>query len=268
MSPTSVSNSRRAFTDELARMSRVAVLAPHPDDEVLGCTSVLLEHDVVVVHVTEGVPASVTGADAAARRAARDRESRDACAELGVVVERFVALDALDQEVWSHTSEVANALTELLPSLACDAVYAPAFQSGHPDHDGLYVVAQLARSALKESRIRWSCYALYALDDRGHPGYGWLHPGLFPDVTDREFSAQEIEQKARALRAFTSQVHPGSVVQSWLDAPANERFAPMPGRDAPLPHLRSYYDEVFRFDEQGIDRGTVDRVLRDALSTV
>jgi hypothetical protein len=40
----------------------------------------------------------------------------------------------------------------------------------------------------------------------------------------------------------------------------------MPKRDAPLPHLRSYYDEVFRFDEQGIDRGTVDRVLRDALA--
>ena len=50
-------------------------------------------------------------------RAARDRESRAACAELGVEVERFVTLDALDQEVWSHTSEIANALTELLPSL-------------------------------------------------------------------------------------------------------------------------------------------------------
>jgi LmbE family N-acetylglucosaminyl deacetylase len=247
-------------------MSRVAVLAPHPDDEVLGCTSVLLEDDVIVVHVTEGVPASVTGDEAVALRAARDRESRAACAELGVEVERFVTLDALDQEVWSHTSEIASALAELLPSLKCDAVYAPAVQSGHPDHDGLYVAAQLARSALGDSRLQWSCYALYALDERGHPGYGWLHPGLFPDVTDRPFSADEIEQKSRALRSFTSQVHAGSVVQSWLDAPVAERFAPMPRRDAPIPHLRSYYDEVFRFDEQGIDRGTVDRVLRDALS--
>ena len=68
------------------------------------------------------------------------------------------------------------------------------------------------------------------------------------------------------MRAFTSQVHAGSVVQSWLDAPASERFAPMPARDVPIPHLRSYYDEVFRFDEQGINRGTVDRVLRTALS--
>ena len=42
-------------------MSRVAVLAPHPDDEVLGCTSVLFDHDVVVVHVTEGVPGERDG---------------------------------------------------------------------------------------------------------------------------------------------------------------------------------------------------------------
>jgi LmbE family N-acetylglucosaminyl deacetylase len=248
-------------------MSRVAVLAPHPDDEVLGCTSVLLEHDVIVVHVTEGVPASVAGDEAVALRAARDLESRGACVELGVQVERFVTLDAPDQEVWCRTSEVASALTELLSSLECDAVYAPAFQSGHPDHDGLYVAAQLARSALDHPHLRWNCYALYALDDRGQPGYGWLHPGLFPDVTDRPFSADETKRKSRALRAFTTQVHAGSVVQSWLDAPVNERFAPMPPRDAPIPHLRSYYDEVFRFEEQGIERGTVDRVLRAALST-
>ena len=248
-------------------MSRVAVLAPHPDDEVLGCTSVLLEHDVIVVHITEGVPASIAGDEAVALRAARDRESRDACAELGVEVERFVTLDALDQEVWCRTAEVANALAELLPSLECDAVYAPAFQSGHPDHDGLYVAAQLARSELPESRIRWTCYALYALDDRGHPGYGWLHPGLFPD----RHRSSLLSRGDGAGKSHVARSHPiarGSVVQSWLDAPVNERFAPMPRRDAPIPHLRSYYDEVFRFDEQGINRGTVDRVLRDALSTV
>ena len=247
-------------------MSRVAVLAPHPDDEVLGCTSVLLEHKVVVVHVTEGVPASVVGDEAVALASARDRESRAACNELGVHVERFVTLDARDQEVWRNTSAIVGALVELLPSLDVEMVYAPAFQSGHPDHDGLYVVAQLTRDAVNDVRVKWNCYALYALDDRGRPGYGWLHPGLFPEVTDRPFSRVEIDQKSRALRAFTTQVSPGSVVQFWLDVPVGERFAPMPARDAPLPHLRSYYDEVFRFEEQGIERGSVDGVLRAALA--
>ena len=248
-------------------MSRVAVLAPHPDDEVLGCTSVLVEHDVIVVHVTDGVPASVIGDAATSLRAARDGESRAACVELGARVERFVTLDAVDQEVWFRTVDVANTIVELLPALECDAVYVPAFQSGHPDHDGVYVAAQLARSALSDARLRWTCYALYALDDRGTPGYGWLHPGLFPVGTERPFAPDETDRKSRALQAFTTQVAPDSVVQTWLDAPVGERFAPLPARDAPIPLLRSYYDEVFRFSEQGIDRGTVDRVLRDALAT-
>jgi LmbE family N-acetylglucosaminyl deacetylase len=247
-------------------MGRVAVLAPHPDDEVLGCSSVLLEHDaVVVVHGTDGVPLEVSGSAADELRAARDREAHDACHVLGAHVERFVTLDAHDQELWTSTAAVASSLVDLLRTLPCEEVYAPAFQSGHPDHDGLYVATQLARSALRGAETRWTCYALYALDDRGTRGYGWLHPGLFPEVTDRVFSDEELDRKARALRSFFTQLAPDSVVQTWLDAPTSERFAPLPPRDAPIPLLRSYYDEVFRFGEQGIDRATVDRVLRDAL---
>jgi LmbE family N-acetylglucosaminyl deacetylase len=249
-------------------MSRAAVLAPHPDDEVLGCTSVLTEQDVVVVHVTDGVPVGIAGHEAVALAAAREQEARDACAVLHARVERFVTLDARDQELWCSTIDVARALVELLPTLDVDAVYAPALQSGHPDHDGLYVAAQLTRTALPALDADWWCYALYALDELGRPGYGWLHPALFPDVLDRVFTADETARKSAALRTFATQVHPESVVQSWLDAPAPERFAPMPARDAPLPQLRSYYDEIFRFSEQGIDRGTVDHVLRTALSGI
>jgi LmbE family N-acetylglucosaminyl deacetylase len=248
-------------------MARIAVLAPHPDDEVLGCASLLAEHDAVVVHATDGVPPNMSEAEAATLRAARADEARKACEELGAHVERFVTLDARDQELWSSTDEVAAALVVLLPTLDVRAVYVPAFQSGHPDHDGLYVAAQLARRELGSSSMEWYCYALYALDERGRPGYGWLHPGLFADVTERVFSAEELERKARALRQYVTQVSPGSVVQSWLDAPVNERFAPLPPMDAPMPLLRSYYDEIFNFREQGIDRGKVDRVLRAALAS-
>ena len=248
--------------------SRVAVLAPHPDDEVLGCTSVLVEHDTVVVHVTDGVPVGTMGNAARALSEARQQEARNVCSVLEARVERVVMLDERDQEVWCRTDAVARALVALLPALHVDTVYAPALQCGHPDHDGVYVAAELARAALGNLRLDWRCYALYALDGRGTPGYGWLHPGLYPRVTNREFTPEETERKSAALRAFVTQVHHGSVVQSWLDTPAAERFAPLPPRDAPFPFLRSYYDEVFRFAEQGIERGTVDRVLRAALAGV
>jgi LmbE family N-acetylglucosaminyl deacetylase len=246
-------------------MTRVAVVAPHPDDEVLGCASILTGYDTVVVHATDGVPPNIVGDAGRELRAVREREARAACAELGARVERFVTLGAHDQELWCHTAEVGRALADVLRQSACTAAYVPAFQSGHPDHDGLYVAAQLARDALDDTSLEWWCYALYALDNRGRPGYGWLDRDLYPDVIERAFTDDEIARKARALRAHQSQVGDDSVVGAWLDAPVGERFAPLPPRDAPLPRLRSYYDEVFRFDEQGIDRGTVESVLRAAL---
>src|SRR5262249_18566681 len=162
---------------------------------------------------------------------------------LGARVARFLTLDAHDQELWSHTDDVAHDLAQLLSGLSVAAVFAPAFQSGHPDHDGLYVAAQLTRGALGGAGIDWPSPPPYALAERGGPGYGWLHWGLFPHVDERVFSPEEFERKARALRCFVTQVGPGSVVQSWLDAPTNERFAPMPPIDARVPLLRSYYDE-------------------------
>jgi LmbE family N-acetylglucosaminyl deacetylase len=248
-------------------MTRVAVVAPHPDDEVLGCTSVLTTCDTIVVHASDGVPPDVTGEAAHELQVTRDREAREACEVLGARVQRFLALGERDQELWCRTAEVGGALADLLHEATCSAVYVPALQSGHPDHDGLYVAAQIARDSLGDPSVEWWCYALYALDERGRPGYGWLHPGLFPDVTERAFTPEEIALKSEALRAHRSQISGDSVVQAWLDAPVNERFAPLPPRDAPIPLLRSYYDEIFNFSEQGIDRGTVDRVLRAALAT-
>ena len=91
-------------------------------------------------------------------------------------------------------------------------------------------------------------------------------PTCSPTSPSASFTADEIARKARALRAHESQVSGDSVVEVWLDAPVDERFAPLPPRHASIPRLRSYYDEVFRFGEQGIDHGTVDRVLRAALA--
>ena len=137
-----------------------------------------------------------------------------------------MTLDARDQEVWCQTDDVARALVDLLRTLRVDTVYVPALQCGHPDHDGVYVAAQACpRQARWTSTSTGAATRLYALDDRGTPGYGWLHPGLFPHVADRVFTPEEIARKSAALRTFATQVHDGSVVQkAGLDAPAPERL--------------------------------------------
>ena len=95
-------------------MSRVAVLAPHPDDEVLGCASVMVEHDTLVVHVTDGVPLNVGGKHerlAATRR----QEAQAAHRRLGAKVHAIERLGVRDQEVWKQTDEVARASLTFSP---------------------------------------------------------------------------------------------------------------------------------------------------------
>ena len=100
------------------RMSRVAVLAPHPDDEVLGCTSVLLEHEVVVVHVTEGVPASIIGDEAdRTRLRPRPRESRRVRGARRTSGAIRHARRTSTRKCGVTPPRIANALVKLLPSL-------------------------------------------------------------------------------------------------------------------------------------------------------
>ena len=185
-SPTSVSGSRRACTDERNREpGRGARTASRRRGARL--------------HL--GAPRTRRRRRARHRRSTREHRRRRGARALGAIVSARPTTparssargssassrsDALDQEVWCRTSEVAAALVDLLPSLHVRRGVRARVPE-RPPRPRRPVRRRAARAprALTSSSVEWSCYALYALDDRGRPGYGWLHPGLFPDVTDR-----------------------------------------------------------------------------------
>jgi hypothetical protein len=121
----------------------VAVLSPHFDDSVLSCWHVLRGRaPVVVVNVFAGAPPEgappgwwdrLTGAcDAAARVRQRTSEDRAALLVAGRVPVNLDLLEA--QHRWDTESPAAIA-ESIAPEVAgCDAVYAPAALSAHPDH--------------------------------------------------------------------------------------------------------------------------------------
>ncbi len=111
----------------------VLVVAPHPDDESIGCGGAIARHvdrgdDVVVVMATSG--GATSGGGAGDVTAAREAEGRAACALLGAGEPVFARLP--DGRLGQHTA----ALAELLAEHGADAatIYVPSLLDPHPDH--------------------------------------------------------------------------------------------------------------------------------------
>ncbi|MBK9180818.1 MAG: PIG-L family deacetylase [Acidimicrobiales bacterium] len=127
---------------------RAVVLAPHPDDESIGCggTLALLADagaEVTVAFVTDGeatVGATASAVETAARRRA---EAEVAGAVLGVAT-RFCGLP--DGAVASRLDELVGVVAALAAELAPEVVFAPWPLDGHPDHRA--VARALARAAV------------------------------------------------------------------------------------------------------------------------
>lgn len=141
--------------DELPR--RVLVVAPHPDDEVLGCGGMLALHTqrgdtVRVIICTNGA-----GVDAdAALAERRHTECVAACSELGVDDVRF--LDFADGGL-EASEDFASRLADEAARYAPELVYAPSKREYHADHRA---AAEAARDAVRGTPARILFYGVNA----------------------------------------------------------------------------------------------------------
>lgn len=115
----------------------VAVFAPHPDDEVLGCGGAILHHRaqdqaVTVLYVTDGaIGAGVRTLPPAERGPARRAEAEQVCAFLGDVTPLF--LDLPETRIPLTTATI-GIVADHLRRIAPDTVYLPFFGDAHLDH--------------------------------------------------------------------------------------------------------------------------------------
>jgi len=124
----------------------VLVVAPHPDDEVIGCGGAIALHagrgdPVHVVHVTGGEagdPQRLAGDDLVA---VRRREAREAAELLGV--RELVALPFPDGGL-APTDELVGKLRDEALRIGAVVAYAPSPLECHPDHLAVSVAAAAA----------------------------------------------------------------------------------------------------------------------------
>ncbi len=122
----------------------LVVVAPHPDDEVIGFGGVLFDHNavggsVLVVTVTDGDAFDPSATEQGRRSAAARRraEQLDGLAVIGITEDRVVRCGVPDGHVAEHLRDLEAHVRRILLGCASDRgvlVVVPWRADGHPDH--------------------------------------------------------------------------------------------------------------------------------------
>jgi len=172
---------------EVMRGRPALVVAPHPDDESLGCGGLIAQMAALglVVHiavVTDGA-ASNRGSDMHPRewlRQLRRDETLAAAAVLGVPADQVSFLDVPDGQA-PQRGRGARAVGQRLASLARDIAAQTIFTSWnydtHPDHVAVHYYAGIAARETQASLF-------------SYPVWAWMLPPdtLMPDLRCKGFS--------------------------------------------------------------------------------
>lgn len=185
---------------------RLVVVAPHPDDEVLGAGGLMslaarAGRPVLVLAVTDG-DASHPGST----RWPRDRlveqrasERAEALTVLGVDTGSVVRLGIADGQVPRLRVDLTRELIQhLSPS---DVVISPWLLDGHPDHEA---AARCVRIAARISGAQHLQVPIWGWHWSA-PGDGWM-PWAAALVLPLD--AGVVNKKSRAVRCFRSQLEP------------------------------------------------------------
>lgn len=190
----------------------VLVVAPHPDDETLGCGGLIaskraLRANVTIVFLTDG--SAGTRKPGAAEDDLRERRRAEAIAaaeQLGVPRSQLHFCDHPDGGLKNFHGEDREKIVEHLKSLIeqtnARAVYAPHRCDGHPDHQTAYELAECA-AACADGGVKLYQYAIWMW---------WSQPlGMrlrWKDVARRSFHRVDamLARKHRALRCHASQL--------------------------------------------------------------
>ena len=122
---------------EKAAADRVAVLAPHPDDDMLGCGGTLCKHrlagdTVTVIYLTDGARGNDhAGPPDMALAQQRQREATVAAGTLGI--DDLIFLDHPDGKL-PVNQKTAFQILDILIQRKAGAIFLPFLLDEHPDH--------------------------------------------------------------------------------------------------------------------------------------
>ncbi|WP_231403059.1 PIG-L deacetylase family protein [Hymenobacter guriensis] len=189
------------------------VVAPHPDDETLGCGGLIAllrqaQVPVWVVLVSDGTMSHPGSRryPPAARQALREAELREALARLGVADAALTCLARPDGRVAADDAQALEQLAQLLLTTRPATVLTPWRRDPHPDHRATTELVQQALAQLPTAP-RVLEYVVWAWE-RAAPA----DVPLPQEVQGWRLDIRSaLDQKQHALAAHTSQLPNGPI---------------------------------------------------------
>ena len=242
---------------------RILILAPHPDDELVGCgiaaaRAITARVRVFVLYLTTGVPEPAMlwpwqRVEHAARVRRRRAEAETAAALIGFEPVGF--LDWPSRRLREHLDEALVEIDRALADWAAEMLWVPAFEGAHQDHDA-------ANALAAHFRDRMPVWEFAAYNFAG--GRVWANS--FPVEHGGEIALDptpaETRLKRKALACYASERANLRHVRS-----DREVCRPLPRHDyAAPPHAGRLFRERFHwvpFRHPRIDFAPSDRVYAE-----
>jgi LmbE family N-acetylglucosaminyl deacetylase len=187
------------------------VIAPHMDDESMGCGGLMAKYpdECAVVTVTDSGPV-------------RDEEHARAMKILGVTEFRNLRFE--DGQTSQHMTEVVRAIDDVMAEIRPDEVYLP-YPSLHQDHIAVYE-AGMRSCRVSMSADHWFPPSVFVYDIAVYDVN--LYPSDLRWNVFEALSTEQIEAKTAACQAYQSEipteVHPINSVRQIAAAVGHVRL--------------------------------------------
>lgn len=182
----------------------ILILAPHPDDEVLGCGGLIrknseMGHRVYVLIATRGSAVRYSEERVANVR----KEALAAHAILGVTETFFLDFPAPDLDLVSK-ADLSNEITKILKKLEIEELFLPHRGDIHHDHQAIFNAGLVAARPTEGNTVKkvYSYETLSETEWAAPFASDAFIPTYFVDVT------AQFEHKLQAMEQFKSQLRP------------------------------------------------------------
>ena len=189
-------------------MSKLLIIAPHADDEVLGCGATMAKacakgDEVYVLICTN---ASVGAPELFSAELIKQIRNEAVTAHKFIGIKETFFLDlpapALDQY---PRYKMSNEISAIIKRIGADTVYIPHRGDCHKDHAIIHECAMVACRPLANCSVK-HVYAYETLSETewGEP----VAADFFVPVRYNTFNAKEFQKKLDAMSSFKSQLYP------------------------------------------------------------